>query len=151
MPGRGPSGCSPPSVRRSAGPRSAKRWRTTSSSRSLRWAKAAGTWKTILRDNRPVLAQVLSSNTKPLSRQQRREELSRRIAYYNDDLTIVTWNAALVFGTNMEDVLTVLELANVQFRELHYLDDQLDDSLEESYDIRRRRRASRRRCSGFGS
>ena len=69
-----------------------------------------------LRDNRQVLAQVLSSNTKPLSRQQRREELSRRIAYYDDDLTIITWNAALVFGTNMEDVLTVLELANVQLR-----------------------------------
>ena len=92
--------------------------------------------ETFLRDNRQVLAQVLSSNTKALSRQQWREELSGRIAYYEDDLTIITWNAALVFGTNMEDVLTVLELANVQLRELHYLDDRLDDSLEESYDIR---------------
>jgi hypothetical protein len=89
-----------------------------------------------LGDNRQVLAQVLGSNTKALSRQQRREELSGRIAYYDDDLTIITWNAALVFGTNMEDVRTVLELANVQLRELHYLDDRLDDSLEESYDIR---------------
>ena len=58
------------------------------------------------------------------------------MAYYDDDLTIITWNAALVFGSNMEDVRTVLELANVQLRELHYLDDQLDDSLQESYDIR---------------
>jgi hypothetical protein len=89
-----------------------------------------------LRENRQALAQVLSSNIKPLSRQQRREELSGRIAYYEDDLTVITWNAALVFGTKMEDVLTVLELANVQLRELHYLDDRLDDSLEESYDIR---------------
>jgi hypothetical protein len=89
-----------------------------------------------LKDNRQVLARVLSSNTKALSRQQWREELSGRIAYYDDDLTIVTWNAALVFGTNMEDVRTVLELANVQLRELHYLDDRLDDSLEECYDIR---------------
>ena len=89
----------------------------------------------ILRDNRQALAQVLSSNTKPLSRQQRREELSRRLACYDDDLTIITWNAAMVFGANMEDVLTVLELANVQLRELHYLDDRLDDSLQESYDL----------------
>jgi hypothetical protein len=89
-----------------------------------------------LGDNGHVLAQVLSSNTKALSRQQWQEELSGRIAYYEDDLTIITWNAALVFGTKMEDVLTVLELANVQLRELHYLDDRLDDSLEESYDIR---------------
>jgi hypothetical protein len=86
--------------------------------------------------NGPALAQVLSSNTKALSRPQQREELSRSIAYYDDDLTIITWNAALVFGTNMADVLTVLELANVQLRELHYLDDQLDDSLRESYDVR---------------
>ena len=94
-----------------------------------------------LRDNRHVLAQVLSSNTNALSSQQRREELSRRIAYYDDDLTIITWNAALAFGTNMADVLTVLELANVQLRELHYLDDQLDDSLQESYDVREQSRS----------
>ncbi len=88
--------------------------------------------------NRQLLAQVLSSNTSPLSHQQRREELSRCIAYYNDDLTIITWNAALVFGADMDDVLTVLELANVQLRELHYLDDQLDDSLRKSQDLRQR-------------
>ncbi len=28
-------------------------------------------------------------------------------------MTIITWNAAMVFGKNMEDVLTLLELANV--------------------------------------
>jgi hypothetical protein len=87
-------------------------------------------------DNAQVLAQVLSSNTTLLSAQQQREELSRRIAYFKDDLTIITWNAAIVFGANMDDVLTVLELANVQLRELHYLDDQLDDSLRQSQDIR---------------
>jgi hypothetical protein len=92
----------------------------------------------IVKDHGHILAQVLSSNTQDLSRQQQREELSRRIAYYDDDLTIITWNAAMVFGTKMDDVLTVLELANVQLRELHYLDDRLDDSLQESYDIRAR-------------
>ncbi len=95
-------------------------------------------FEAFLSENRQVLAQVLSSNTNALSRQQLREELSRCVAYYEDDLTIITWNAALVFGTNMEDVLTVLELANVQLRELHCLDDQLDDSLQETHDIRER-------------
>jgi hypothetical protein len=90
----------------------------------------------MLHDQRQALAQVLSSNTKALSRQQRREELARNVTYYGDDLTVITWNAAIVFGTNMEDVLAVLELANVQLRELHYLDDRLDDSLQESYDVR---------------
>ena len=100
-------------------------------------------WSDLLREQRQALAQVLSSNTKALSRQQQREELSRHIAYYGDDLTIITWNAAMVFGTNMEDVLTVLELANVQLCELHYLDDRLDDSLQESYDIRARAKSVR--------
>jgi hypothetical protein len=89
-----------------------------------------------LAENEHLLAQVLSSNTKQLSAQQRREELSGRIAYYADDVTIITWNAALVCGSNMDDVLTVLELANVQLRELHCLDDQLDGSLQESYEVR---------------
>ena len=93
-------------------------------------------WDRIIEDNRESLAQVLSSNTKALSRQQQHEELSRHIAYYDNDMTIITWNAALVVGTNMEDVLTVLELGNVQLRELHYLDDRLDESLDESYGIR---------------
>lgn len=87
-------------------------------------------------DHQQILAQVLSSNTKALSPQQVREELRRTISYYSDDLSIITWNAALLFGTQMEDVLTVLELANVQLRELHYLDDRLDSSLQESYDLR---------------
>lgn len=83
-----------------------------------------------------VMAQLLSSSAKVLSQQQVREELRRTIAYFDDDLTIITWNSALLFGTQMEDVLTVLELANVQLRELHYLDDRLDHSLQESYDLR---------------
>ncbi|MGD0900849.1 MAG: hypothetical protein ABR915_23705 [Thermoguttaceae bacterium] len=92
----------------------------------------------LLADQGQALARVLSSNTKALSSQQQREELSGRIAYYADDLTIITWNAALICGTDMEDVLTLLELANVQLRELHCLDEQLDDSLQESYDVRAR-------------
>ncbi len=82
-----------------------------------------------------TLARILSSNTATLSDQQQREELAGQISYQADDLTIITWNAALVFGKDMDDVLTVLELANVQLRELHYLDDQLDDSLRTAYDM----------------
>ena len=50
---------------------------------------------------------TLRSNTRELAEQQQCEELSGCIAYYANDLTIITWNAALVFGPDMEDVLTV--------------------------------------------
>jgi hypothetical protein len=89
----------------------------------------------LVADHGPQLAQILSSNTRELAEQQLREELSGRIAYFPDDLTIITWNTALVFGMHMDDVLTVLELANVQLRELHYLDDQLDGSLQDTYEM----------------
>jgi hypothetical protein len=91
---------------------------------------------------------VLSSNTKALSRQQRREELSRIVTYYEDDLTVITWNAAIIFGTNMEDVLTVLELANVQLLELRFLDGRLDRTLDRSYEILGQRRSWRMRIPG---
>jgi hypothetical protein len=89
----------------------------------------------LLRDRGCSLARILSSNTASLSDQQQREELAGYISYHANDLTIITWNAALVFGKEMDDVLTVLELANVQLRELHYLDDQLDSSLQAAYDM----------------
>ena len=89
----------------------------------------------LLKDQGSSLARILSSNTASLSKQQQREELAGHISYHAGDLTIITWNAAPVFGKDMDDVLTVLELANVQLRELHYLDDRLDDSLRAAYDL----------------
>jgi len=89
----------------------------------------------LMKETGPTLARILSSNSATLSDQQQREELAGQISYQADDLTLITWNAALVFGRDMDDVLTVLELANVQLRELHYLDDQLDDSLRAAYDL----------------
>ena len=50
----------------------------------------------------------------------------------------------MVFGKGMEDVLTLLELANVQLGELHYLEDQLDESLQESYEVTGRWPTSRK-------
>ncbi len=98
------------------------------------WPDPHGPLDRSITQHQAALAGVLSSNTQPLSVQQQREELAAQVSYYEDDLTIVTWNAALVVGHNMEDVLTVLELANVQLRELNYMDYQLDRSLETSYD-----------------
>jgi hypothetical protein len=66
-------------------------------------------------EHRHALAQILNSDALPLAVQQQ-----------------------LVFGRQMDDVLTLLELANVQLRELHYLDDQLDASLQETYEVQGR-------------
>ena len=57
---------------------------------------------------------------------------------------------------DLEDALTLLELANVQLCELRYLDDQLDASLQESYEATARSKPRRsptpnRFCSRTGS
>lgn len=82
---------------------------------------------------RQEIAQILSSDTEDLSEDQVREELSARISHYGNDMTIITWNAAMLFGTEMDDVRSVLEFANVQLLELVHLDYKLDRDLDQLY------------------
>lgn len=80
-----------------------------------------------------VLTQETSSET--LSRQETLESTSRRLSYYEDDLVVVDWDAALLVDhpDEWEEVLYVLELANVQLAELEAYDRILDGSLERTY------------------
>ena len=48
---------------------------------------------------------------------------------------MIDWNAALLFGPETDDVRAVLEFANVELLELRHLDQQLDDALNEAYDL----------------
>lgn len=79
------------------------------------------------------LAQILRSEVATLSGEEVTEALSTRISYGPADATIVDWNAALVIDPDADEVRAVLEFANVQLLELRYLDDQLDEDLEEAY------------------
>lgn len=66
----------------------------------------------------------------------RRDLLSPRFSYFDDDLTVLTWSAALVVEPVPEDsdVQYVLEFANAQLLELRYYDRLLDDELPRMYD-----------------
>lgn len=72
------------------------------------------------------IAQVLRFETEPLSRQQQEEGLNHRISYYENDLVVVDWNAALVYDRDFNDTAYVLEFLNVELMEARYIDDQLD-------------------------
>lgn len=80
-----------------------------------------------------ALAQILRSEQQPLSDQEINDALSFRISFGANDVTIVDWQAALVFDPDAEDVRAVLEFANVELLEMRYLDDQLDRVLDQSY------------------
>jgi len=82
----------------------------------------------------PQIAQILRAETRQLSEDEVIDALSYRISFGKDDVAIVDWNAALVVDKEAEDVLTVLEFANVELLEMRFLDQRLDDALGLAYD-----------------
>lgn len=85
------------------------------------------------------LAQVLRAEPQTLSADEVTDALSHRISYGPSDLVLVDWNAALVIGAESDDVLTVLEFANVELLEMRFLDDRLDQALALAYERMTRR------------
>ena len=87
------------------------------------------TGEDLLRLYRPQLAQTLRFEVMPLSRTQQEEALSQSISYYEHDLVLVDWNAAIVYDRDYEDSASVLEFLNVELLEARYVDAQLDKRL----------------------
>jgi len=85
------------------------------------------------------VARILRSERTPLSAQEVNDALGHRISFGSDDVTLIDWDAALIADRDAEDVRAVLEFANVELLEMRYLDQQLDDALDESYDTLSRR------------
>ena len=76
-----------------------------------------------------------------LSEQEANESTSRYISYYQSDLAVMDWDAALIIDEpeDFAEVLYVIELANLHLAELEAYDRLLDRALERSYrDLRRR-------------
>lgn len=98
-----------------------------------------------------VLVPLLLGEERPLSGAARRELLPHRFSYYEDDLTVLTWDNALVVEprTDDHDVEYVLEFANAQLLELRMYDANLDAELPGLYDRIAAARA-RRRARFFG-
>ena len=70
-----------------------------------------------------------------LSRQEAEESTGRYLSYYQNDLVVVDWDAALVIDDEPDfmEVLYIMELANLQLAEMEAYDRLLDESLERSY------------------
>jgi hypothetical protein len=94
------------------------------------------------------IARLLRSEEQALSKQQVQEATSCWISFGTDDAAIIDWNASLLVGRDMEDVQAVLEFANVELLEMRYLDQQLDDALDQAYEVLSKRMGSRFRAPG---
>jgi hypothetical protein len=90
-----------------------------------------------LRDNRRSVAGLLTEepDAGELSEQESEETVGQFISYYERDLVVVDWDAALAVGQpeELEDVLHIVELANVQLVELEAYDRILDEALQRAY------------------
>ena len=94
--------------------------------------------------NRRAIASLLTEEPDPnrLSAQEADESTGRYLTYYNRDLVVVDWDAAVIVDEphNFDETLYLMELANVQLAELEAYDRILDDAVEKSYrDISARR------------
>jgi hypothetical protein len=79
------------------------------------------------------IARLLVGETRPLTPATRRDLLSPRFSYFEDDLAVLTWSAALVVEPEAADtdVQYVLEFANAQLLELRFDDAMLDAEIPE--------------------
>ncbi len=85
----------------------------------------------LLKQHRGQLAQTLRFEVSPLSRTMQDEALSQNISYYESDLAIIDWNAAIIFDRDYEDTANVLELLNVELLEARYIDGLLDKQINQ--------------------
>lgn len=97
-----------------------------------------------LRANLRQVAALLTEEPDParLSDQETEESTSRHLSYYDRDLVVMDWDAALVVDEPRyyDETLYLMELANVQLAELEAYDRLLDGAVERSYrDIAARR------------
>lgn len=89
--------------------------------------------ETLCTTYREQIARILRAEPQALSEFEAQDALSYRVSYGADDLTLIDWNAALVYDQGGEDIRAVLEFANVELLEMRYLDQLLDDALDRAY------------------
>lgn len=93
----------------------------------------------LIAEHRATLAQTLRFEQGKLSRSQQDEALAQNISYYEHDVTLIDWNASVIYDPDYEDTANVLELLNVELLEARYIDRQLDKRISEYAGLVRKR------------
>ena len=70
-----------------------------------------------------------------LSKQEAEESTARYLSYYDNDIVVIDWDAALLVDEpkDFDEAIYIMELANLQLAELEAYDRLLDDVLDRSY------------------
>lgn len=80
--------------------------------------------------HRELLARTIEAEPGDLSPEQAERTTAGRISYSPGDLAVVDWNASILFDREPDDVIAVLQHANVELLELRVLDLELDSILD---------------------
>ena len=90
-----------------------------------------------MKRRRREIAALLTEEPDPqhLSEQEASESSALYFSYYEDDVVVIDWDAALVVDhpRNVDEILYIMELANLQLAELEAYDRILDQAVERSY------------------
>jgi hypothetical protein len=85
-------------------------------------------------DHGADIARLIRGENKPLSPSEQAETLRQNISYFDDDLVVIDWNAALVYDREgSSEHIDILEFANCELLELRYYDALLDRELDRIY------------------
>jgi hypothetical protein len=98
----------------------------------------------LARERRNIAGLLTESDPARLSESQVTEILRLQRSFETTDLVVIDWDAALVVDLTayVEDVLYILELANLQLEEFRVMDRTLDRYLNQAYEDLDRRRIS---------
>lgn len=83
------------------------------------------------------IAQIVRGDKQRLSEGETAEVLQSRISYYENDLTVIGWNAAFLYDTNTgaQTAIQLLEYANSQLLEFRHYDELLTGILDTVYQM----------------
>lgn len=89
----------------------------------------------LLRQQRTAIAALALGESGAFSELELEETLRQRFSFYTDDLTIVQWDAAVIYdrGESADAIEDILEFANSQLVELRTYDSLLDRELDVIY------------------
>lgn len=89
----------------------------------------------LLKEHGSQIAQIVSGERTELALAERDDVLQASLSYYPNDLTVIGWNAALIYDSRSGAApsVQILEYANSQLLEFRYYDELLTRELERVY------------------
>jgi len=78
---------------------------------------------------------AIEAESGTLSEEQLARTIGAQMSYGPDDLAVIDWNAAILIDPEPNDIIAVLQHANVELLQLRVLDEELDSILDHSDEL----------------